>query len=249
MALDLLFVNPSSLNQIALKNRLMASVREQQQPFDDLVSVVIADQLMRPLLGSELFRQLRSPFIRKILISNFMKLRPSPEIDHLRNIGVTQAAIDKSDQLALRLPAIIRQYQIDFFTLLSSELFNVKQNPLADSEFASVYVKLINEFRPDFIWPTRNLHTFAFSKATGQTSLKLFVSTKEQIEGLLDSHRVESAPKTIFSMLQSHEFTLAHEDPMTLDGHHWEKYLRPAKKIHGRQAEYLFCTEMEAQYV
>jgi hypothetical protein len=242
----LFFKQPSNF---AFKDKIKTSILQQKPPSDDLISVVIADQHMNPISGSTLLSKLKSPYLRKILISNFINLRPDKVIDNLRNTGVIQAVLDKTDSLSSRLPSIVRQCQIDFFSRLSSEFYNSNTNPLTDVEFSSLYSRLIHEFQPEFIWPIHGLNSFIFLKTKHRSSLRLFVSTKEEIASLLDSHRVDTAPKTISSMLESNEFTLAHEDPMTLDGRYWEQYLRPAKKIHGRHADYLFCTELEASYV
>jgi hypothetical protein len=246
---DLISVDQPSIDKPTLKQQIVAGIHAQQMPLDGLVSVIITDEHMGSLRGSTLLSELKSPFVRKILISNFIMLRPVPEVNQLRNRGLIHAVLDKTNNLFDQLPDVVQKSKIDFFTLLSQELFSLKMNPLADTEFAALFVKLINEFNPDFISPAYNLQMFTFSKQAGKTPLKLFVSTKEQIEGLLDSHRVESAPKSIQSMLKSYEFALAHHDPMTLDGYCWEKYLRPAKKIPGQLTEYIFCTEMEANYV
>jgi hypothetical protein len=246
---DFNFLEPPSDLDIDFKGKIKTSISQQNPPWDDLISVIIADQHMTPMLGSTLLSKLKSPYLRKILISNFIHLRPDEEIDYLRNKGIIQAVLDKTDNLFSRLSSFARQCQIEFFSNLSNDIYSNNANPLTDSEFASLFIRLIYEFQPDTIWPLSNLNSFIFAKTKQQSSLKIFISTKEEIEALLDSHRVETAPKSISSMLLSNEFTLAHEDPLTLDGKYWERYLRPARKLHGRYADYLFCTELEASYV
>lgn len=246
---DLMFVLPNDESIIKIKSLLANGIKQQQQPFEDLISVVIADQLMEPILGSSLLNQLKSPFVRKIIISNAIKLRPNKDIDYLHNNGFIHAVLDKTDNLSINLPVIVWQNKIDFFSRLSSEFFSNKENPLADSGFADILNRIINDFKPDYLWPSSNLTSFCLVKTKQKTSVKLYVSTADTIEAVLDSHRSESASQHVISMLKSREFCFAHDDPIRLKGHLWEKYLKPAKKISGQLADYYICIETEAEYV
>lgn len=242
-------VTSASNDQREVKQNIKKHVFKKSVPTDDVISVVIADEHMGANLGSSLLHQLKSPFTRKILISNFISLSSSPHINHLRNTGSIHAVLDKTENLLLNLPAVIQENKVNFFRLLSEELFGTKCNPLTDTSFSSAFIKIIQDFDPDYIWPEPCLHAFSLLNEKAKTTLKLFVSTSEQIDSLFESHRVESAPLHVQSMLKSYEYVIAHSDALCLDGHAWEKYLRPAKKITGQTTDYLFCTEMENHYV
>ena len=85
---DFLFYNNDG--KISSINNISKTPHEIAEQLQGTLSVVIADFLMPDINGLEFFARIKSPFIYKILISNFIDKYPS-EINRAINDGLVHA--------------------------------------------------------------------------------------------------------------------------------------------------------------
>jgi hypothetical protein len=211
----------------------------------NLVSVIVADLHMGSIRGLDIFYQLKSPYIYRILISNFIDERFQEEINEAQNCGAIDVVLQKGRNLKIELPSAIDMGQSKFFTLLSNNLLDTEsnQNYLSDTEFAEEFKKLLNTYQPDFVWPHQGQTNFVFRKNGNGESQRVFITTPEENDMLIQSDSAHSAPKKALDMLKSGNHMICHTEPHNLDGNEWPFYLREAKKISGSKNNFLFQIE------
>lgn len=218
-------------------------IKEKKENQNRMVSVIVADLHMKDITGLELFRKLKSPFIYRILISNFADdERFKTEISDAQNAGIIHAVLRKGINLKNELPKIVAKGQQKFFTNLTTKICSNSTaiNCLSDTAFSNHFFQLIDEYKPDYIWPDENLSVFIFEKKSRIEKKKLFVTTIDEIKTLLEGENSQSALLKTIEILKTGNFMVCHENPHLLDGEEWAFYLRAAKKISGIDATYLY---------
>lgn len=236
---DFLFIGDRPKNIIGSIERC---VEEKNDPLNRMISVVIADFHMADITGLELFKSLKSPFIYRILISNFIDERFQSAVNDARNAGIIDAVLHKGDSLKNELPKTIIKGQQKFFAKVGSRLYrnSIPQNCLTDTSFAGHFLRILDEYNPEYIWPETDFSVFTLEKKSKSEKKKMFITTPEEIQTLLDGDNSQSAlPKTI-AALKTGDYMVCHENPHTLEGEEWAFHLRPTKKIQGTDATYLY---------
>lgn len=236
---DFLFIGDKPKN---ILNSLEACIERKSDNLGRMISVVIADFHMPGTTGLELFRKLKSPFIYRILISNFIDERFRAEVNEAQNAGIIDASLPKGESLKADLPKAITKGQQNFFAKVGTALYrnSMPQNCLTDTAFANHFLEIWNEYNPDYVWPEADFSVFTLERKSKTERKKIFVTTPEEIQTLLAGDNSQSAlPKTI-AALQTGDFIVCHENPHILEGEEWAFHLRPAKKIRGTDGTYLY---------
>jgi len=241
--------SPDSTNYKNINSIIKKSIANKDNLLGDMISVMIFDLHMENMTGLELLYQIKSPFVYKILISNFIDSKFEEEIKHAQNAGIIDVVLDKGDRLKEELPKAIFAGQSKFFTLLSNQIFEKQetQNYLSDTIFSEHYLKMIDTFRPQFIWPEKDLAAFTFERQSPTHKKSIFITTTDEINTLLSGYNAGTAlPKTV-EQLKSGKFMLCHENPHNLDGCDWAYYLKPAKIVDGSTSNFLYQTIEESE--
>lgn len=236
---DFLFMGDRPKNIV---NSIEKCLEEKKDSLGRIVSVVVADFHMIGITGLELFRKLKSPFIYRILISNFIDERFQSEINDAQNAGIIDAVLRKGEHLKNELPKTIIKGQQRFFAKVGSIIYHnsTAQNCLTDTAFAGHFLNLWNEYNPEYVWPETDFSVFTLEKRSKTEKKKMFITTPDEIQTLLEGDNSQSAlPKTI-EALKTGNFMVCHENPHIIDGEEWAFHLRPAKKIRGTDGTYLY---------
>lgn len=192
----------------------------------DLISVLIVDLNMEGASGLELLGQIRSPFIYKVLISNYIG-KSEDAVRQAQNTGVIDEVIEKGKHLIETLPKTIRRGQTKFFTALSEHMFAGREshNYLADTYVANKYLELIDRFEPHTIWPEPDLASFTLSNRQESPS-RIFFTTKSEIDALIACYDPSQIPNQTLRRLKNGQYIICHKNPHTLDIEEWPYYLR-----------------------
>jgi CheY-like chemotaxis protein len=240
---DFIYLNEPS--QIITANDLSKKPCEISRQLQETVSVLIADFHMPDMDGLEFFANIKSPFIYKILVSNFIEDEYLEKISNAVNEGIINAFLDKKKDLYKNLKKSITKGQNHFFTLLSNQIFH-PDPAMKDPDFSKFIWDMIEKIGPDTMHADEKICQFSFkNKDTNKT---LLVTTIEEINNILNSYQAEVASKHVIKNLSSHNFILACKDPFSIDGSEWDNFLQPAKKIRCRFNDYLFTVIDENIY-
>lgn len=236
-----------SHDDVSVNQLIHKSIKDRKNYLSQLVSVVVVDLLLGDTTGIELFYQLNSPLIYKVLISNFIDLPHREEIKHAQNSGLIHAVLEKGPRLAQELSNTLITGQLRFFSALSNRILhnNDSCSYLSDTLFASHFRSMAEKFNPQYIWPNKEFNTFSLENNEDMQKSTLFITSLEEVKTLLDSENALTAPAKTIEQLDSGNFVLAHESPMLLDGTEWPQYIRPAKKLQGSSLTYLYNTQQE----
>ncbi len=207
----------------------------------NMVSVVISDLHMEKCSGTELLSQISSPYVGRILVSNFIDYQKNSDIAEARNCGAVDILLDKTKNFVEELPKAIHAAKMKFFTALSNSLYAhaCNQHPLCDNEFARFFISKVEEFKPEEVTVNRALNRFTFV-LDGNKNLIIHVTEKNEIQSYLESAAAESAPLELLSHLSSGKYMLCPEDDMLPDGKMWPLFIRPARSFDGRYARYYY---------
>lgn len=206
-----------------------------------LISVVVSDLHMDTCLGTEIFSELSSPFVGRILVSNFIDYQKNSEIDALRNNGQIDIILDKTKNFVEDLPKAIRAAKNKFFTSLSNALFSDCSNhALFDTEFAKFFIGKIDEYKPEEILANDSFSRFNFSFSGKSPSLTMHVTDRREIQTHLESKAAQSAPAELLTHLSSGQYMLCHNDDKLPEGTKWPLFIRPAKKFNGKNNDYFY---------
>jgi hypothetical protein len=223
---------------------IQKTLHEHNNNLSDMLSVLIVDLHMNPTNGLELLYQIKSPFIYKVLISNFIDSPYEQEIKHAQNMGYIDAVLEKGVRLKEELPPVIINGQLRFFSLLGNRIYANAHvhNYLSDAIFIGYFLKLIKQLNPTFIWPNENLNTFRFEESSTNQIVTLFITNEDEIKVLLEGQGANTASEKDIKQLKSGDFMLCCKNPHLLDGTEWPYYLRPANKIRGSHSLILYNT-------
>jgi CheY-like chemotaxis protein len=213
-----------------------------------LISVVISDLHMDTYSGTEIFSQLNSPYIGRILVSNFIDYQKNSEVAELRNDGLVDIVLDKTKNFVEELPKAIKAAKNKFFTLLSNTLYSdvCDGHALFDTEFAKFFIAKIDEIKPYEIRANSTFNKFTFTFKEKHPNLILHITDKQEIQSYLESSAAESAPSELLAHLFSGEYMLCYEDDVLPDGKLWPLLIRPAKQFDGKNTRFFYSIS-EAQ--
>lgn len=222
----------------------LASIMKSQT----LISVVVSDLHMDFCSGSDIFSQLNSPFIGRILVSNFIDYQKNNEIEVLRNNDQLDIVLDKTKNFVEELPKAIHAAKNKFFTKLSNVLYTdaCSNHALFDTEFAKFFIAKIDEYKPEEIKANSNFSRFLFTFNDKCPDLVLHITDKREIQSYLESAAAESAPHELLTHLSSGDYILCHDDDVLPEGKLWPLLIRPAKQFVGKNNRY-FYSIAEAQ--
>lgn len=206
-----------------------------------MISVVISDLHMEHCSGTDLLTQISSPYVSRILVSNFIDYQKNSEIAEARNAGAIDILLDKTKNFVEELPKAIHAAKMKFFTALSNTLFaNACNNhPLCDTEFAKFFMAKIEEYKPEEVTANDALNRFSFVLRTGQ-KLIIHVTERNEIQSYIESSAAETAPSELLSHLMTGKYMLCPEDDMLPDGKLWPLFIRPARAFDGKYSRYYY---------
>lgn len=250
---DFLLTNydKNNIHKDHIYQNIKQSINNKTNQIKGVISVIVCDFHLQNTTGLELFNKLKSPFIYKILISNFIdpESESEDEIKNAQNAGIIDVVLEKGTKLREQLPNAIFTGQSKFFTLLSNQIFEKQetQNHLSDTILSNHFIKMIDQFRPEYIWPEIDLASFTLEKANSKQKKRVFITTTDEINTLLSGYNAETALATTIEKLKSGDFIICHENPHSLDGLEWAYHLRPASKIAGSNSNFLYHTIEECE--
>jgi len=240
---DFVYLNESNIDgRISKIIELSTEPLKAQKQLTNTVSVIIADYLMPKINGIDFFKRIKSPYIFKILASNFVDTNYSKKTTAAMNEGIINAVLDKKQKFYKTLKQSICKGKNGFFSLISSEILPKplsKNDKFSDPKLATFVWELVAEINPEYMWANPDLNSFFFKSRNTGADKTLYVVTSDDITDLCQSYQAEFASRKVIERLQSHEFILASEDPFSMDGSQWIELLRPAKKIKGQCNDYL----------
>lgn len=221
--------------------RLKNDLHRKTSSLPHLVSVLIVDLNMDTMSGIELLRQIKSPFVYKVLISNYISVKDDELVKSAQNIGVIDEVIEKGKHLVHSLPKIIYRGQTKFFTRLSAHLFAgiETHHYLADTNVADKFLEMTKRLEPHTIWPDETLASFTLMKKHEPAST-IFFTTQHEIDALLACYDIDQIPQHTLRRLRQEDYIVCHKNPHTLDVEEWPYYLRPAQKLEGTNGPVLF---------
>lgn len=208
-----------------------------------LVSVLISDLHMKSMSGTDIFSEIASPHVGRILISNFIDFIEDNEIDDARNNDKIDIVLDKTNNFKVKLPAAIEAAKMKFFSSLSNELYAhaASCHPLCDKEFAKLFTLKISELKPTRITPNKALNKFVFEFANLKPNQVFHIAEPYEINSILTSSGAESAPPEVLKHLSTGKYILCHEDDeILLDGRLWPLHIRPAQEFRGQKLKLFY---------
>lgn len=213
-----------------------------------LISVVVSDLHMEKCSGTDILSQIASPYVGRILVSNFIDYQKNTDIAEARNNGAIDILLDKTKNFVDELPKAIQAAKMKFFTALSNALFPhaCASNPLCDIEFAKFFISKIDELKPEEIRTNNAVNRFTLIFGEGQQNLVIYVTEKNEIQSYLESSAAVSAPSELLSHLSSGKYMLCPEEDILPDGKMWPLFIRPAKAFDGKHAKYFYTISESA---
>lgn len=207
-----------------------------------MISVIVSDLHMENCSGTELFSQIASPYVGRILVSNFIDYQKTSDIQEARNNGCVDMLLDKTKNFVDDLPKAIFAAKIKFFTALSNSLYAnaYDGHALQDTEFAKFFIAKIDELKPEEIIASSTFNRFTFVLGEKQANLVINVTDKNEIQSYLESSAAESAPPELLKHLSSGQYILCHGDDFLPDGRKWPLYIRPARALDGKNNRYFY---------
>lgn len=248
---DLLFadvdvIKDTKMSELAYLKRYLPSLKKS----GSLISTVISDLHMGEFSGADIFSQLTSPYLSRILVSNFLDYQNTSDISDLRNNGSIDMLLDKTKNFTEELPKVIMAAKNKFFTALSNVLFSAPpyDHALSDTEFAKFFLAKINELKPEEIRPNNTFTRFEFIFGKGMPNQVIHVTERREIQSNLGSSAAETAPHDLIPHLSSGRYMLCHEeeDDVLPDGRFWPLFIRPAKPLDGKNTRFFYSIS-EAQ--
>lgn len=240
-------INKNTNNEIEYIKKNIVNLKKSAK----LVSVLISDLHMKSMSGTEIFSEISSPHVGKILISNFIDFVEDDEIDDARNNGKIDIILDKTKNLKVKLPAAIEAAKMKFFSSLSNELYPhaANRHPLCDKEFAKLFVLKIHELRPERITPNTALNRFVFEFSNSKPNQVFHITEPYEISSILTSSGAESAPPEVLKHLSTGKYILCHEDDeILLDGRLWPLHIRPAQEFKGQKLKLFYHLSESVNY-
>jgi len=215
-----------------------------------LISVIVSDLHMEIYSGLEIFSQIVSPHVGRILASNFIDHQGSKHVIDAQNSGHIDITLDKTKDFLTELPKAIRAAKNKFFTGLSNLLYSDATfgHPLSDTDFAKFYLSKIEEFKPKEIRPNSTFTRFAFIGEKNAPNMMLHITDEKEIQSNLTSPAAKTAPSGLKSHLSSGKYMLCHEEQNGAlpDGHLWPLFVRPAKEFQGKNKRFFYhISEMD----
>lgn len=210
----------------------------------NLISVIVSDLHMREKSGTDLFYEVLSPYVGRILVSFYLDYHNNPEIIQSLTDNAIHIALDKSKELHTVLPEAIAKEKIKFFTRLSNTLFGkiLNKHPLTDTKFSHFFNSLILKYKPLEIHANNNFSVFTFLFDKNQNKkLKITVTDIKEIKSQLECHHAQLASASVITSLEKGERILCQNDEdILLNGDKWTLNLLPAQKFEGNQSTYFF---------
>jgi CheY-like chemotaxis protein len=235
--------------QIINRNEISNNPSNIQEQLDGAISVLVVDYYMPKINGLEFFEKIKSPFVYKILISNFVDTDYSHEVTEALNNGIINAALDKKRNLNQTLKQSICKGQNKFFSLLSNEIIQPSQcTRMSDPDFSAFIWDTIEKIKPENMFSNKHLSQFQFMHKDASFKQSLFITTPDEITILLEGYQAETVSAAIIEKLASHNFILACQDPFSIEGTEWANFLKPATKIKGSFNNYLVTMLHETIY-
>lgn len=199
------------------------------------VSIIIIDDCMLPHNGLEILRQIKSPFVQKILISNFFSNEQA--IDALNQKVINYYLCKMDIQFVPKLAQAIEEAQRQFFFQLSSIIpdFFDEDNPLLEPKIAELFQKIKNEYGLQHYQASPDLKQIEFFDSKGTNKIIMTILCEEEVNDLLNSYHAESAPLEILSLVKSGVVLPCGDKDNFPDGKDWQHHLKSANSFQGRK--------------
>ncbi|TXG76895.1 response regulator [Candidatus Dojkabacteria bacterium] len=199
------------------------------------VSTLVVDYGMRPIDGLEILKNINSPFIQKILISNLVS---KERVIEAINSGIIHCYISKIDQNFIdTLAHGIKRAQINFFRQLSTLFpdFYCEENPLLEPESSKIFSLIQTQHNAQYYEPIDSFKRFIFYNDRFENLVNLEIVSEEHISALISGHHGESTPNEIIELIKSGAAIPCFMNDRLPDGKVWHKFLRASHILHGKK--------------
>lgn len=234
------FTNPKTDLVEANKNDILSKIDSGFLP----VSVVVVDHCMEPKNGLEICKNIKSPFIQKILISNFVKNEQA--IDALNSELIDFYICKMDNQFISKLTSAIKECRKRFFLKLSTTKFNLlNENSLfSEPSIQSLISKISKDFKAPYYYSSKDLKQIVFSTGNKIDKVTLSIFDENEINEISESFHAETATPQMLSLLKSRTVIPLREDCSIPDGEHWANNLKPLNIIPGMKEYYYAITNI-----
>jgi hypothetical protein len=199
------------------------------------VSVIVIDHCMAPHNGIDILRRITSPFIQKILISNFFTNNDA--IDAF-NQNIINHYICKMDPLFIdKLNSAISDAKQNFFIKISSMLpdFFSEENLLFEPKIKDIFYKIKSDHNVDYYFSSDDLKQFEFFDKNGENRVSLNIIPEDELNDILNSYHAESASSEIISLIKSGVVLPYGSKDCFPEGKDWLTNLKSAQSFEGKK--------------
>lgn len=198
------------------------------------VSTIVIDQYMNPKNGLEILSKIKSPYVKKILISNILT---SDEAVQALNEGAINFYLCKNNPNFIQILAnYIYEANVRFFSGIStlSKRYIASDNPLKDESIGRIFENIETQYRVKY-YKSTNLKNFIFMDEFSNNIVMLYIIPQEELDELLNSQQADLASNKTLDMIKAGKMLPCFPSNTLPDGDKWESYLRPAHRFEGQK--------------
>jgi CheY-like chemotaxis protein len=201
--------------------------------FDNIISVAVIDYQMSPISGIELCRQIKAPFIKKIMLTSYAKEKIA--IDALNNKIIDAFLLKTDANIENSLAKTMEDCTKQFFCELSSWIKNYQnsQNPLLSNKVDEHLSKFLEENKIVQYCCFHDFNTIWFRSHDGKERY-LTIYSEDTLEELLATDQSICASRKIIDDISQKKAAPCFPyrgTPLTPDGKTWASFMRPLLKI------------------
>lgn len=206
-----------------------------EMPASIPISVIVIDHCMVPDNGLEILRRIKSPFVQKILISNFFTSEQAIDAFNQKLINCFLCKMDP--QFVKKLATAIEEAKRKFFYHLSSTIadFFSEENPLTEPKAEELFNKIQNEYDVPYYQASADLKQFEFFNTKDTNRIVMSIFSEDEISELLTSYHAESAPSEILSLVKSGLVLPCGDKDSFPEGKDWRHHLKSANSFQGKK--------------
>jgi CheY-like chemotaxis protein len=210
----------------------------------NIVSIIVSDQQLDETTGLELLSKFKSPFLKKILISNFVDTITINKAYIHKNID---AFLPKLDHLFLsKLSNTVQCLQRQFFINYSERQFqpNLRQTGLYEQSVADYVNKIIEKFDIIRMVASDDVNMLEMESESKHEKIYLHIAEEQDFEDLIHSIQSEGASPAILRRIKEKLAMPCFRNGNIPDGSMWEEFMRPVIKVNGDKPYFISCHTM-----